>query len=257
MGDLRYTKRSKNGGTLLVNKKTWIIFIAICVILFGGLIYLSQKGKVDVSSINVNKIQPASAADGHIGDHVYGNAKSPVKFIEYGDYQCPFCGEANPQVQQVMDAYKDQIAYIFRNFPLTTMHPNALAAAAAAEAAGLQGKYWPMHEKLYEMQNDWAETSGADRTNKFIEYASELGLKTDQFKTDLDSPRITKKINFDRAIVGKIGITATPSFYLNGKKIPDSITQSLQQGQTDKLEAQINALLKENHITPPKPATKK
>lgn len=240
-----------------MSKKTWIIFIVVCIVLFGGLIYLSQRNKVDVSNIDPFKIQAASAQNGNVGDHVFGVKNSPVKFIEYGDYQCPYCGEANPQVQQVMDKYKGQISYIFRNFPLTTMHPNALAAAAAAEAAGLQGKYWPMHEKLYSTQNQWSESSGTDRTNLFVGYAAGLGLKTSEFKKDLNGPRVTKKINFDRAIVGKLGITATPTFYLNGKKVSDSVSQSLMQGQTDKLDALINAQLKKHNIALPKATTKK
>lgn len=240
-----------------MSKKTWIIFIVIVIVLFGGLIFLSERNKIDVSKINPNSIQPATKQDGNIADHVFGNTKSPVKFIEYGDYQCPYCGDANPTVQQTMDKYKGQIAYIFRNFPITTLHPNALAAAAAAEAAGLQGKYWAMHEKLYATQDSWASTSGTSRTAAFVGYASSLGLNTTKFKNDLDSPRITQKINFDRAIVSKIGITGTPVFYLDGKQVSDPVAQSIIQGQTDKIDAQINALLKSKHINLPSSATAK
>lgn len=235
-----------------MNKKAWAIFIVICIVILGGLIYLSQRGRVDVSGVNQNKIIPASAQNGQIADHVSGDAKSPVVFVEYGDFQCPYCGQAYPQVKKVTSKYQGQIAYIFRNFPLTTMHPNALAAAGAAEAAGLQGKYWEMHDLLYQDQNDWVNDSTTDRTGAFSGYAKQLGLNVTTFNNDLNSSRIQQKINFDRAIASKVGVTGTPTFFLDGKKVSDTVAQSAISGDGSALDSAIAAALKAHGIALPK-----
>lgn len=217
-----------------MNKVAWIIFGAIIVIVFGGLIIYSHESNppIDVSTINTNAIATASAQNGQIADHVFGKADSKVIFIEYGDFQCPSCGAAYAQVKSATESYKDKVAFIFRNFPLTTLHPNARAAAAAAEAAGLQGKYWEMHNMLYEGQADWEKLSGDQRTNFFVSYASQLGLDTAKFKTDIASNAVNSKISFDQAIGKKIGVNATPTFYLDGTKLSDTDSGQIVQGST-------------------------
>jgi protein-disulfide isomerase len=217
-----------------MNKVAWIIFGAVIVLIFGGLIVYSHASNpsIDVSAINTNTIIPASAQNGHIADHVYGDANSKVVFVEYGDFQCPSCGGAYAQVKSATESYKDKVAFIFRNFPLTTLHPNARAAAAAAEAAGLQGKYWEMHNMLYEGQADWESLSGDQRTNIFVSYASQLKLDTAKFKTDIASSAVNSKISFDQAVGNKIGVNATPTFYLDGQKLSDADSGQIVQGST-------------------------
>ena len=232
-----------------MSTKTWIIFAAICVVLFGGLVLWSSRDKIDVSKVDANAIQPATKNSGNIADHVYGKESSKVVLFEYGDFQCPGCGAAHPTVKTVTQKYKEQMAFVFRNFPLTTIHPNARAAAAAVEAAGLSGKYWQMHNIVYENQSAWSEASANDRTQLFTQYAVNAGVEADTFtKTLTDkSAQINRKIDFDRAIGSKIGVNATPTFYLNGKK--------LEQNQYDSVEALEKTLLnafKEAGITPPK-----
>lgn len=236
-----------------MNAKGWIIFAVVVVVLLGGLIGLSyaNKPKIDLSKVNVNAPIAAQKQNGNIADHVFGNAKSPVVLIEYGDYQCPYCGEAEPALSQVYTAYQDQIAFVFRNFPLTTIHPNALAAAAAAEAAGLQGKYWEMHDQLYGGQQTWENLSGSARTNAFVTYAQQIGINTTKFRQDLSNPKLTQKIQFDEAIGSKLGINATPTMYLNDKKLGDDVTGDLQSSSTKKLESALNTELKAHGITPP------
>lgn len=203
-----------------MTSRTWIIFAAICVVLFGGLIIFSQKDNIDVSNINQNVIQPASKQSGAIADHVTDDSKSKVILIEYGDFQCPYCGQAYSTLHMLLsDTYKDKIAYVFRNYPLTSMHPNAKAAAAAAEAAGLQDKYWQMHDLLYERQSDWSELAPGDRTDVFKKYAQELGLNVTQFETDMGSKEVAKKINFDVALGKKAKVDGTPTFVINGQTI--------------------------------------
>ncbi|HEU0266798.1 MAG TPA: thioredoxin domain-containing protein [Candidatus Saccharimonadaceae bacterium] len=235
-----------------MNKKTWVVFIIICIVILGGLVFLSQRGRVDVSNINQNKIIPASQQNGEIADHAKGNLKSPVIFVEYGDYQCPYCGEAYPQVKKVTTKYLGQITYIFRNFPLTTLHPNALAAAAAAEAAGIEGKYWQMHDLLYENQNDWANDSSSQRTSTFDNYAKQIGLNETTFNNDMNSQRVQQKINFDRAIGSKVGVTGTPTFFLDGKQVSQTVAQSAISGDGSALDAAIASALKAHNIALPK-----
>ena len=204
-----------------MTKKTWLIFAAICAAVIGGMIYLANSNKVDVSKVDLNKVQSATAASGNIGDHTFGNMSSKVILIEYGDFQCPGCGSAHPIIKQVTEKYKDKLGFAFRNFPLYSIHPNAFAASAAAEAAGLQGKYWEMHNKLYENQSAWNQLSGSDRTDQFATLANSIGVNSDQLRANLDNADIKKKIDFDHALGQKAGISGTPSFFLNGKSVGD------------------------------------
>lgn len=236
-----------------MNKKTWIIFAVICVAIFGTIIYISRKNQIyiDTSKIDANAIQAASPENGNIADHVAGSPTAKVRLIEYGDIQCPACGGAHPGIKQIIADYGDKIGFVFRNFPLTSAHPNALAAAAAAEAAGLQGKYWQMNDFLYEHQSGWSNASTNERTGKFIDYASQIGLDVEKFKTDLDSSSISRKIEYDQAIGGKVGVTGTPSLYLNGEKLSEEAANNLVKGDAAKLRELINTKLRENGVEPP------
>ena len=234
-----------------LSKRTWIIFAVICIAVLGGLVYLSGKNKIDVSSADINKVQSAAAQSGEIADHVFGKADSKVVLIEYGDFQCPGCGAAYQPVKEVTEKYKGQVAFIFRNFPLTTIHPNARAAAAAAEAASLQGKYWEMHDKLYETQTTWQNLSGKERTDFFAGYATDLGLNVDTFKADIAGKNVNQKISFDQALGKKANVSATPTFYLNGQK-PETIYGEQGGVDSEKLEAAIVNELKKNGIDLPK-----
>ena len=229
-----------------MSKKAWIIFAAACVVVLGGLIYLSGKNKIDVSNVDIQKIQPAAEQSGQIADHVFGKADSKVMLVEYGDFQCPGCGAAYPTLKALSEKYQGQIAFVFRNFPLTTIHPNARAAAAVAEAAGLQGKYWEMHNKLYETQSSWENLSGAERTDFFAGYASDLGLNVDTFKADLAGANVNQKISFDQAVGKKANVNATPTIYLNGKQIEQDTW-----GDQAKFDQAIVDALKANGIALP------
>lgn len=205
-----------------MSRTAWIVFIVLCIGVLGGLILISRNDKINVESIDFFAIQEATADNGDIAEHVLGDPDAPVRIIEYGDYQCPGCSAAAPNLKSITDEYKDKgVALIFRNIPLTTIHPNALAAASAAEAAGLQGKFWEMHEQLYNAQSAWENLSDEQRTNTFVDYATSLGLDIEQFKQDMVSDVVTKKINFDTALAKKVGITGTPAIYVNGEMVSD------------------------------------
>ena len=202
-----------------MSKKAWIIFAAVCVILFGGLIVASNKNKLDVSAIDTSKIQLATEASGSLGDNVLGNKDSKVVIIEYGDYQCPGCGSAYANMKKITQKYEDEMAFVFRNFPITAIHPNALITAATAEAAGKQGKFWQMHDLLFKDQAGWRDAAANVRTDLMASYAKEIGLNGDTFLEDIRSEPITKKINFDQALAKKDKVTGTPMFTLNGKEL--------------------------------------
>lgn len=203
-----------------MTKKAWIIFAAMCVGLIGGLIFLQQRNQIDVSNVDTTKAQSASSESGGISDHIYGNANSKVLLVEYADFQCPGCNSSYPVTKKVTEKYKDKIGFIFRNYPLTSAHPNALAAAAAAESAGLQGKYWEMHNSLFENRASWVELSGSTRTENFVKLASDIkGLNVEKFKADLENPNIRKKIDYDMALGKKDSVGGTPAMYINGKDV--------------------------------------
>ncbi len=236
-----------------MSKKGWIIFTVIVVGLLTALVIASHNATptIDVSKVDQNTIIAASAANGNIADHVYGNASSKVMLVEYGDLQCPACGSAHPNVRKITEQYKAQLAFVFRNFPLTTIHPNARAGAAAAEAAGLQGKYWDMNNYLYEHQNDWVDLTGTAVTDAFVSYAKNLGMDTTKFTAAMASDAVNQKISFDQALGNKLNVNSTPTFYLNGVQISSDVISDLQQNNGDKLRALINADLQKAGISLP------
>jgi protein-disulfide isomerase len=237
-----------------VSKKTWIIFVVIVVGLLAGLIVWSRASNppIDVSGVNVNAIQPAVAASGNIADHVFGKADSKVVLIEYGDFQCPGCGSVHPGIKKITGEYKDSVAFVFRNFPLpATTHPNAKAAATTVEAAGLQGKYWEMHNQVYENQSDWENLSGSARDDMFLSYAKTLGLDETKFKADIVEGSVTKKISFDKMVGEKINVDSTPTFYLDGVKLDSEVIKDAQTGNDDKLRTAIDAELKKAGVVTP------
>lgn len=144
------------------------------------------------------------------------SASAAVTLVNFGDFQCPACGAYYTVVKQLESKYKDSLTVVFRHFPLN-IHPNAVPAALAAEAAGKQGKFWEMHDKLYETQSEWSEEKKA--TDMFATYAKELGLDVELFKKDSSDPEVQKKINRDVSDGNALGINSTPSFYVNNVKI--------------------------------------
>ena len=229
-----------------MNKIKWIIFATFTIGILAVLALISNGSKIDVSEVDVNAIQIASSENGNIADHVFGKAGSKVTLIEYGDYQCPPCGNIYPIVKSVSEKYKNQIQFVFRNYPIPSLHPNAKTAASVAEAAGLQDKFWEMHNKIYESQSDWSDLSITERGTFFENLASELKLNITKFKADIAESKINKKISYDTALAKKAGIEGTPSFYLNG-----TLVGSDTYGSETKFEEAINAELTKAGIALP------
>jgi protein-disulfide isomerase len=191
--------------------KGFLAVIAAVILIFIGIFAFSghKSGSNNKSSSDGSGGQPTS--------HVEGSGKSGVTLVEYGDYQCPYCEQYYPIVKQVAAKYNDQIKFQFRNFPLTSIHQNAFAGARAAEAAALQGKFWQMHDLLYDNQSQWSESGNPQQF--FQQYAQQLGLDITQFNKDYSSNKVNDAINADMAVGNKLNIQGTPTFFLNGKQI--------------------------------------
>ena len=230
-----------------MNKIGWIIFSVVIIVLLGGLVAWTRISNppINLSGVDNNSIVAASDQNGNIGDHTTGSKENKIIFVEYGDYQCPGCKGAYNNVNNLMEQYGEHVTLVFRNFPLTSIHPNAKAAAATAEAAGLQGKFWEMYDTLYGKQDDWKGLDTKKRTDVFNGYASSLGLDVEKFKTDVAAKPVTQKINFDTALGKSVGITGTPTFFLNGQKLDDNTTNGIIQGNLTSIKAKLDELVKQ------------
>lgn len=183
------------------------VIVVIILIFVGGFALTGNKSSKNSSGSSASQLT----------EHIRGKGTTGVTLVEYGDYQCPFCGEYFPTVEQVLSEYGDRIKFQFRNFPLTGSHPNAFAAARTAEAAGLQNKFWEMNALLYQNQKQWDSVS--DPTPIFNGYAQQLGLNLAKFKTDYNSEEVNNLINADAAEGNKLDVQGTPTFFLDGKQV--------------------------------------
>ncbi len=229
-----------------MNKTGWIIFGGVTALVLGGLItwnYLANP-PLDVSYIKTNEIIAPLDQNGSIADHTKGSKDGKILLVEYGDFQCPGCAGAYANVNQLSNEYKDSVTLIFRNFPLTSIHPNSKAAASAAEAAGMQGKYWEMHDIIYQQQSAWSNADPKKRLELFQQYAVQLKLDTDKFKADIESNAVAKKIRFDLAVGKKAGVSATPTFFLNGEKLDDKTANGIVQGDLTGIKEKLDSLKK-------------
>jgi protein-disulfide isomerase len=142
-------------------------------------------------------------------DHVQGPGSAPVTLVEYGDYECPYCGAAYPIVKELQARVGDEVRFVFRNFPISTSHPHAEQAAEAAEAAAAQGRFWEMHDHLYEHQRRLED-------DDLRGYAAELGLDVDRFSAELAQHAHAERVREDFMSGVRSGVNGTPTFYVNG-----------------------------------------
>lgn len=154
-------------------------------------------------------------------DHAQGNDNADLVIVEYGDYQCPYCGAAYPVLKELIKEFGSQVKFVFRNFPLSEMHQYARPAAIAAEAANLQGKFWEMHDAIYENQGSLNELF-------LFELAEKIGLNVSQFKTDIQKAELEDKVDSDFESGIMSGVNGTPSFFVNGNKFNGSAMDLFQ-----------------------------
>jgi protein-disulfide isomerase len=168
--------------------------------------------------------------------HAQGNSNAPVTLEEFGDFECPPCGMLHPVLKQLTTEYGPaKVRVIFREFPLVPTHAHALAAARAAEASALQGKFWEMHDLIYEHQKDWHESF--DVRPIFEGYAKQIGLDVEQFRRDISTEVVERRIFLDGKRAHAMGVTGTPTVFINGREIP------FESLEPSKLKALINVEL--------------
>ena len=191
------------------NMWTWGIILVLAIIIIS---FFVSKGD--------RTIDPALFADVETfedGPHLKGNAESGLVLIEYSDFQCPACKAAEPAVSGLNDTFGEQVAVAYRNFPLRSIHPNAQIGAQAAEAAAIQGKFWEMHDLLFENQDEWSKSFNPERY--LVEYAETIGLNVDRFRYDLESDVVKDRVNADYDEAVALGLQGTPSFVYDGQAV--------------------------------------
>jgi len=183
----------------------WAGTIAILLLAVAGIIWAVKNSSNPQSG---DLAVPVSAED-----HMKGNPESAITLVEYSDFQCPACKSYYPIVEKLMDGYGSKIRFVYRHFPLP-QHTNARPTAIAAEAAGLQGKFWEMHKVIFDHQDEWSPL--ADPRDTLLSYAEALGLDKEKFLQDFDSSDLKKKVEDDLQGGIRSRVRATPTFFLNG-----------------------------------------
>lgn len=186
-------------------KNPWVIIGVLAVLLIGGAVVYSGSAN-DTYNAGIE-----------VKAHIKGNPDAAVKLVEYSDFQCPACAQFQPFINEIVAEYGDRLSFEYRHFPLSQIHRLAEPAARAAEAAGQQGKFFEFHDKLFENQGNWSNSTNPAQF--FITYATELGLDIDAFtkaqRSSILRDHVRSHFNEARAA----GFTGTPSFLLNGEKM--------------------------------------
>ena len=190
---------------------TWGIGAAILAFAVWFLVVVVNQPSSSTTTQDI-KMPPISNKD--ISD---GPANAPLQLVEYADFQCPSCKLYYPIVKQLQQDFKGKIIFVYRFFPLSNIHQNAVNAAEAALAANKQGKFWEMHDKLFDTQESWATDPNARTT--FTTYAKQLGLNEAQFNTDFNASSTEKNIKDAENADLDMGLNGTPTFFLNGKQL--------------------------------------
>ncbi len=187
--------------------------VLIIIALFAYYFYAMSSGQVQT-------VKEVVVSD---TDHVRGASAGTVTLVEFGDFQCPACAAYEPLVRQITEDNAANLKVVFRHFPLTAIHQNALLSAKASEAAALQGKFWEMHDMLYDHQKEWGSSLSA--RDFMLSYAKALNLDEAKFSSDLNSKAVEEKILAEYQEGVRLGVQGTPTFFVNGKQIenPSSV----------------------------------
>jgi protein-disulfide isomerase len=192
----------------------FVIVALVAFLTVGGGALLYRAKQLPVLTIPENRIVPGM--DDRV-IYVRGNPKAPVTLEEFGDFECPFCSRFSDVIKQMEQDFGNRLRMIFRNFPLPA-HQHAREAALAAESAGLQGRFWEMHDLLYQEQAVWSKA--ADVRELFSTYAGRLGLNVERFKKDMESEQIKARVAFDEKLGHGLGIEITPTIFINNRALP-------------------------------------
>ena len=198
------------------------IVVVIAILIIGTVIVINRNNsKVDYTTYVGTAIIEGTEDNGQIADHVRGNADAPVIIHEFANFQCNHCADLNPFVEQAIAESNGQLAVVFRNLTWSSFQ-NSRAAAAAAEAAGLQGYWEPYANLLFENQAEWFSATGSDRTALFEKYFTEAtdgNGDLEKFRADVGSDLVAKKIDFDNGLAQQFNVEGTPAFFVDGQFI--------------------------------------
>jgi protein-disulfide isomerase len=205
-----------------------LIIIGVVLIAIVGIGYwLYSQSKPSTSGNNSNAKPTATQAratpnvNAPIGANPPNQLGSPTAAVtveEFADFQCPTCASMHPVMKEVQSTYGSKIRFVFRNYPLP-MHDKSYDAAVAAEAAGLQGKFWQMQDQLFTNQQGWSTGTPGD-TNLWVQYAQKIGLDTQKFLSDMNAMPAKERVNQDLARAKALGVNSTPSVFVNGQLVP-------------------------------------
>ena len=215
-----------------MNKGTAIVGFFLCFLAGMGLMWgidrskgvaISAEGGTEAGSLD----HSASPIPVTSKDPSWGNADAPVTIVEISDFQCPFCSRVEPTLKQVEKEYPGKVKIAWKHQPLVSIHPQAMPAALAAEAAREQGKFWQMHDKLFENQ-------GALSSAPYERYARELGLDVQRFKSAYDSGKYRSRVEEDQRLAARLGIGGTPTMVVNGERVVGAVPFEQLKGIIDR-----------------------
>ena len=190
--------------------------VAVSAIGAGAALYRTKKQRLAAATA-VNVHDPAGAKPGARPPHIRGSTKAAITIEEFADFQCPPCGGISNIVKELEKKNAERLRVVFRHYPLRN-HANAVPAALAAEAAGLQGKFWEMHDQLFKNQGAWSKADNARAL--FAEYAAAIGLDSARFSRDMNDEKLKARVTADQERATSMGVSRTPSIFINGQAIP-------------------------------------
>jgi protein-disulfide isomerase len=213
--------RNPNNNTPAKSKSPlpFVIIGAVLVAVTAAVVLMSRPSAGNSNAAPNTAASPAqrpAVQPGAPNPYTRGMATSRVTVEEFSDFQCPACGALEPGLRRVMKDYDDRVRFVFRNYPLS-MHKYAFIAARAAEAAGQQGKFWEMHDLLYDNQKEWSEAM--EPRVQFDSYATRLGLDVQRFKADMERQDLAERIKSDMQRGNSLGVKGTPTVYLDGREL--------------------------------------
>jgi protein-disulfide isomerase len=203
--------------------KRTLPFIIILVVLsaaVGSVLYYTRNtlpANSSLTAADTSRLPVLTGVPGADPPHMLGSAAAPARLEEFADFQCPTCGLFHPILQQMRNEFGDKLQITFREFPLYPIHQHSVVAASAAEAAGMQGKFWEMHDLLYERRNDWKDKF--DVRPIFEGYAKQIGLDVDKWKQDSVSEQVAQRITSDGNRGHSMGVKGTPTVFLNDREV--------------------------------------
>ena len=216
-GKSRGTKEEERREQRIKSKSSKRVRLWMSVVIGLGLVLFAIIRLASSPGVEVSGRPDAGLTEISENEWIKGNPKAKVTLVEYSDFQCPTCGMFYPIVRKLAIDFGDRIRIVYRHFPLG-IHAYAELAAQAAEAAGKQGKFWQMHDLIFDSQQEWSKMVGSAR-GKFLGYAKDLGLDLARFEADLDSKAIRQAVESSRSSGERLGVGSTPTFFLNGVQI--------------------------------------